>query len=255
MTDTHMIGKELLRWLPLAVLAILAGLAYLFGLQKFASFQMIIENEEVLMSYINSHLGKALAIYAGIYIVSVSLSLPGAIFLSVAGGYLFGWILSAPVSVISATIGAVIMFQIVKSSLGAILAERAGPFVVSLSDGFKNDAFNYLLFLRLVPAFPFFAVNAVAGLARVDLRSFVLATFIGIMPGAMAFAWLGHGLGSVIEAQRRVHLVCVAENGLNNCPFEFSISSLFTPQLIFGLLALALMALVPVALKKWNAAR
>lgn len=253
MTDFPSFGNALLRWLPLVVLTGLAFFAYQFDVQNYASFQTIIENEETLMKFVGNHWAQALLIYAIIYVISVSLSLPGAGFLSVAGGFLFGWEWSAPVSVISATIGAVIVFQIVKSSLGAIVANRAGPFVVKLSEGFKNDAFNYLLFLRLVPAFPFFAVNAVAGLARVDLRSFVLATFIGIIPGAIAFAWFGRGLGSVIEAQRSLHRSCVAENGLANCPFEFSMSSLLTPQLLLGFFALALVALIPVGLKKWKA--
>ena len=124
-----------------------------------------------------------------------------------------------------------------------------------LSDGFAKDAFYYLLFLRLVPAFPFFIVNAVAGVCRVNFRSFVLATFIGIIPGAYVFAWLGRGLGSAIDAQAAWHDACVLKDGFNNCPYEISISSLVTPELLIASAALGVLALIPVAMKKLRAVR
>ncbi len=241
------------RWVPLAVLVVLVVIAYRAGLQNYINLSVIAENEMLLVEYVNSHLLLSIMLYAVTYIAVVALSLPGAALLSIFGGFVFGWALSAPVSVIAATIGAVIVFQIVKTSLGAIVAEKAGPFVKKLSEGFKRDAFNYLLFLRLVPAFPFFAINAVAGLAGINLRVFVIATFFGIVPGSIAFAWLGRGLGSVIEAQRHAYDACVADKGLANCQFEITASALFTPQLVIGLCALGVVALIPVALKRWKA--
>ena len=252
MTEITQPSPSLKRWLPLVILGGLVAVAYGFGLHSYFSLQALAENEAMLLSYVKEHLLLSLLIYVGTYIAVVALSLPGAGVLSIIGGFVFGWALSAPVSVIAATIGAVIVFQIVKTSLGAAMAERAGPFVKRLSDGFKDDAFNYLLFLRLVPAFPFFAVNAVAGIARVNLRTFTIATFFGIIPGAVAFAWLGRGLGSVIESQNALHQTCVAQNGLANCPFEISASALITPQLLIAFAVLGLVALVPIAIKKWK---
>jgi uncharacterized membrane protein YdjX (TVP38/TMEM64 family) len=246
--------KTLRQWLPLVVLAALVALAYSFGLQKYISLQVIAENQTLLLDYVRDHLLLALLIYVAVYIVVVALSLPGAGILSIVGGFIFGWALSAPVTVVAATIGATIVFQIVKTSLGATMAEKAGPFVKRLSDGFTKDAFNYLLFLRLVPAFPFFAVNAVAGIARVSLRTFVIATFFGIIPGSIAFAWLGRGLGSVIDAQTTAHNLCVAEKSLAACPFEISASALITPQLLIAFCVLGAVALIPVGLKKWKSA-
>jgi uncharacterized membrane protein YdjX (TVP38/TMEM64 family) len=134
-----------------------------------------------------------------------------------------------------------------------VIADRAGPFVQKLSGGFEKDGFNYLLFLRLVPAFPFFAVNAVAGLTKMKLRTFTLGTLIGIIPGSYVFAWLGRGLGSVIDAARLAQNACVAKQSAALCPFEFSTASLVTPQLLWAFAALGVLSLVPVALKKWNA--
>ena len=243
------------RWLPLIALGALIVTAYFLGLQKYLSLAAIAENHAALETYVRDHLLSAILIYTAIYIGVVALSLPGAGILSIVGGFIFGWALSGTVTIFAATIGAIIVFQIVKTSLGASIAERAGPFVKKLSAGFAHDAFNYLLFLRLVPAFPFFAINAVAGLVRVDLRTYALATFIGIIPGSYAFAWLGRGLGSIIEAQSKAHDACIAVNGLANCPFEISASSLITPQLLIALAVLGVVSLIPVVLKKWKAAK
>lgn len=240
------------RWLPLSILVVLIAVAYGLGLQKYLTLQTLVENRVMLAGYVSSHLLLALFIYALIYIGVVSLSLPVAAPLSIVGGFIFGWALSTPVTTLAATIGAVIVFQIVKTSIGATLAEKAGPFVKKLSDGFSADAFSYLLFLRLVPAFPFFIVNAVAGVCRIDFRTFTMATFLGIIPGSFAFAWLGGGLGSAIDAQNTFHTLCVLKDGFNNCPYQLSFTSLITPQLLIAFAALGVIALVPVAVKKWK---
>jgi uncharacterized membrane protein YdjX (TVP38/TMEM64 family) len=255
MTQSTTLQSSAKRWLPLIILTGLIAAAYGFGLHKYLSLQTIAENRAALQNYVSAHLLSAILIYVTIYIVVVALSLPGAAILSIVGGFVFGWTLSVPVTVVAATIGSVIVFQIVKTSLGVAIAEKAGPFVQRLSDGFAKDAFNYLLFLRLVPAFPFFVVNAVAGVCRVNLRTFIIATFIGIIPGSFAFAWLGRGLGSVIDAQMVAHDACMASKGMANCPFELSVSSLVTPQLLIAFAALGVVALIPVALKKWKSSK
>ncbi len=247
--------SPLRRWLPLILLAGLIAVAYAFGLQKYFSLEAIVQNQAALKGYVRDNLVLAVLIYMAIYVGVVALSLPGASILSIAGGFIFGWALSGTVTIVAATIGAIIVFQIVKTSLGATIAERAGPFVKKLSAGFANDAFNYLLFLRLVPAFPFFAINAVAGLVRVDFRTYAVATLIGIIPGSYAFAWLGRGLGSIIEAQTATHNTCVDSKGVANCPFEISAASLITPQLLIALGVLGVVSLIPVVLKKWKSAK
>lgn len=246
------IPSSVRRWLPLAFLVALIALAYGFGLQKYFSLQMIAENHVRVENYVSENLALALALFTLVYIIVVALSLPGAAVLSIIGGYLFGVLISVPVTIITATLGSIVVFRIVKTSAGAAMAEKASPFVKRLTQGFADDAFNYLLFLRLAPVFPFFAVNAVAGLARVNTITFITATFFGIMPGAVAFAYLGRGLGSVIEMQMKLHEACVAEKGAALCPFEISSSSLITPPLLMAFAGLAVVALIPVALKSWK---
>ena len=243
------------RWMPLIVLAVLVATAFGLGLQKYLSFQSLIENRLVLESYVKSHMFSALVIYVLVYIGIVSLSLPVAAPLSIAGGFIFGWALSTPITIAAATAGAVIMFQVVKTSIGATLAERSGPMVKKLSEGFSKDAFNYLLFLRLVPVFPFFVVNTVAGVCRVELRTFISATFLGIIPGTFTFAWFGSGLGSVIDAQTLLHDRCILKDGFNNCPYNLPLTALVTPQLLIAFAALGIIALIPVVVKKWSSTR
>jgi uncharacterized membrane protein YdjX (TVP38/TMEM64 family) len=241
------------RWTPLALLLLAIAATYAMGLHRYLSPAGIAANYEAIKAFVGAHVWLAILAYAGVYIAVVSLSLPGATVLSILGGLLFGWLVATPVTVIAATIGATIVFAIVTTSLGALVAERAGPFVQKLAAGFRGDAFSYLLFLRLVPAFPFFAVNAVAGLARIPLAAFVTATFIGIIPGALAFSWIGAGLGEVIEGQFKTYRDCLAARAVGPCSVDISPMSLASPQLLIGLLALAVISLVPVLLRHLKA--
>jgi uncharacterized membrane protein YdjX (TVP38/TMEM64 family) len=145
------------------------------------------------------------------------------------------------------------LFQVAKSSFGDVLAKKAGPVLGRISEGFAQDAFNYLLFLRLVPAFPFWLVNIAPALANVKLKTFVSATLLGVIPGTFAFASVGAGLDSIITAQQATHAECVATKTAADCPFELTISSLITTELLLAFAALGVVALIPVALKKWKA--
>lgn len=243
---------RLRRWLPVLVLGGALLAFYLAGLQRYLSFESFAAHELQIQDFVARHLILSVLIYMAVYVGVVALSLPGAAVMSITGGFLFGWMLSAPVTVVAATLGAVVVFAAVKTSFGAVLAERAGPMVQKLSRGFADDAFNYLLFLRLVPAFPFFVVNAVAGLCNVRLATFVAATVLGIIPGAVAFAYLGTGLGSVLAAQRQAFDACVAAKGTGHCSLSFDASALVTRELLLAFAVMGLVALIPVLLRRFR---
>ena len=160
----------LLRWLPLLVIVALMSLAFAMGWHKYLSFKTIGLNYEALKTYIAGHTLLALLAYMLLYIVVVALSLPGGLVMTLAGGLLFGWQLGIPATVVAATIGATILFLAVKSSFGELLAAKAGPSLAALREGFQKNAFNYLLFLRLVPAFPFVVVNLAPALLGVKFQ-------------------------------------------------------------------------------------
>jgi uncharacterized membrane protein YdjX (TVP38/TMEM64 family) len=156
--------------------------------------------------------------------------------------------------VIGATIGATLIFLFARSALGEPLLKRAGPRVSELARGFRAQAFSYLLFLRLVPAFPFFVVNLVPAFAGVRLSTFVAATALGIVPAAIVYALAGQGLDSIIEMQLHMRAECLARGG-GACPLTFDPRDVLTPELIAALVGLALLALLPVAIRGWRARR
>lgn len=243
------------RWLPLVALAAVMAIAFAMGWHRYLSFKTIGLNYDLLKGYIAGNLALSLLVYVLAYIAVVALSLPGALFMTLAGGLLFGWQIGAPATVVGATIGAGILFLVVNTSFGSTLAEKAGPFVAKLRDGFQDNALSYLLFLRLVPAFPFFIVNLVPALLGVPLRTFIIGTFLGIIPGTTAYALAGSGLGSVIEAQNAVYKTCLASNPANpdvSCPYSIDLTAVVTRELIWAGVALGIVALIPVAMKYWS---
>jgi uncharacterized membrane protein YdjX (TVP38/TMEM64 family) len=241
------------RWVgPLFLLALL-GVGYGFGLHHYLTFEAIAENRAALGAFTSNNFVIAIVGFIALYAVAVAVSFPGASILTILAGLLFGWFIGGLAAIVAATVGATIVFQIAKSSFGDVLAKKAGPFLSRISAGFAEDAFSYMLFLRLVPAFPFWLVNIAPALANVKLRTYVTTTFLGIIPATFAFASVGAGLDSIITTQQAARSQCLTTKTLAECPFELSLSSLVTTELLLAFAALGLVALIPVALKKWKA--
>jgi uncharacterized membrane protein YdjX (TVP38/TMEM64 family) len=239
------------RFLPLLLLV--AALVAVFALNGhgyiLAELEKLLARRDELKSYVAANEIKALALYMAIYVAVVALSVPGAVFLTLFSGFLFGWFIGGIATVVAATVGAVIVFLIATTSVGDVLVRRAGPRLRRLADGFREDAFIYLLFLRLVPAFPFWLVNLGPAVFGVSLHTFTLATAIGIIPGTFAFAFVGAGLDSAIAAQKVAKQACLAAGG-TDCYLRI-LKALVTPKLLFGLAALGLVALIPIVTRRW----
>jgi uncharacterized membrane protein YdjX (TVP38/TMEM64 family) len=224
------------RLVPLLVLV--AGLVMFFvlDLQRYISFEVLRENREVLLTWVQQKGLLAGLIYIVIYAVAVAFSLPGGAVMSIAGGFLFGTVWGAIYILIGATLGATALFIIAKTALGDVLRAKAGPWLQKMEAGFQENALSYLLVLRLVPLFPFFVVNLVPAFLGVPLVTYVLGTFFGIIPGVVVFASVGAGLGSIFDAGE-----------------AFSASDILTPQILTALMGLAVLALIPVVYKKIKA--
>jgi uncharacterized membrane protein YdjX (TVP38/TMEM64 family) len=243
------------RWLPLVVIVAAMALVFGMGWQHYISFRTVGTNYQALQEAIAANLALAVLAYVLLYILVVSLSLPGGLVLTVTGGLLFGWFTGTLATIVGATIGATIIFLIARSSLGEALAARAGPWLAKLREGFKEDALSYLLFLRLVPLFPFWLINLAPAVLGVPLRTYIIATAIGIVPGTLAFSVAGSGLGSVVEAQNASYAACLASQSVNPdvaCPYTIDPSALITKELLVALALLGLVALIPIAYKKWS---
>ena len=240
-------------WWPLIALIAIMVVAYSLGWHKQLTIKNLAENRELFSSFVQDNWFKAIGAYAGVYALTTALSLPVGSILTIIGGFLFGWIVAGLTTVFAATIGATLVFIIAKSTLGEFLRQKAGPFVKKLTAGFNEDAFGYLMFLRLVPVFPFWLVNIAPALFGVKMRTYLITTFLGIIPGTFAIALLGSGLGSVIDKQKAVYDSCVAQKGADSCVFDVSLGALITPQLLAAFAALGVVALIPVAIKRWKA--
>ena len=156
--------------------------------------------------------------------------------MTVAGGFLFGPVIGTIAAIVSALIGGTVVFLVARSACGEWLTRRAGPFAAKLAEGFRADAFSYLVFLRLVP-FPFWLINLAAALFGVRLSTFVAATAIGMLPATLTFTVFGAGLDSVIAAQESQYNLCLAA-GRADCKIDFNLSRCLTPTLLLALGAL-----------------
>ncbi len=220
------------RLLPLAVLVALVIGAFALRLDRYFTLDALRDNRAALSELVQKHSALSGLLYVLVYTVAVALSFPGATILTLAGGLLFGATVGASLTVIGATAGATILFLIARSAAGDVLRRQAGPFLARLSEGFSRNAFNYLLFLRLVPAFPFWVVNLAPALLGMRLLPYVIATGIGIIPGTFVFAAFGASLGTVFDAGRQVQL-----------------RDVLSPTLIASLVVLGLLSLLPILLK------
>ena len=188
------------RLIPLAVLVVGLVAFFAFDLDRFVTLETLRENRAVLSDLVDRNGVLASLVFVLAYAVVVAFSLPIATLLSILGGFFFGTAIGTFCVVIGATVGAVILFLIARSTLGAFLHERAGPALKRMEAGFRQNEFSYLLILRLIPLFPFFVVNIVPALLGVSLRNYTLATALGIIPGAFVYVGVGSGTGSVIDS-------------------------------------------------------
>jgi uncharacterized membrane protein YdjX (TVP38/TMEM64 family) len=201
---------SIVRLVPLLVLG--AGLVAFFalGLNEYLTLDLLKENRDGLKAWVADHKTQAVLLFIVAYIVVAAFSLPlGALF-SVAGGFLFGSVFGAAWIVIGATVGATILFLVAKTALGDPLRQRFAEQTKALEEGFRANAFSYMMLLRLVPLFPFWLVNLAASFTGVSVATFVVTTFIGIIPGAFVFASIGNGLNALFEAGEEPDLSLLA---------------------------------------------
>lgn len=221
------------RWMKLALLAVFAGALGLFltlGGDELLALENLKANRAALLEQTARHYWAAVAVMIGLYIASTAFSIPGATVLSLVCGFLFGRWAGTAMIVFSATVGATLVFLAARYVFAEAARRRMGRLATAMADGFAENAFNYLLFLRLVPLFPFWLVNLAPAFTAIQLRTYVLATVIGIVPGSFVFANLGQSLGRI-------------ESG----------GQLLSPETLGALTLLGLLALLPVVARKIHA--
>jgi uncharacterized membrane protein YdjX (TVP38/TMEM64 family) len=262
---------QLLRVAPLLAVAGAMLVVFAMGWHGTITLENIIAWRDRSHLLLAEHPVLSVLVYVLIYVTVATLSLPGGLVLTLAGGLLFGTLVGGIAAIVGATIGATLVFLIARAAIADAkfgdLAGRIGWLPIAgpleklrrldslfeqMKTGFKTNAMSYLLFLRFVPAFPFWAVNLMAAILGVPLKTYVIATFFGIIPASIAFASLGAGLDSVVAAAKIEHAACLAKHGAQACRFSLHASALVTRELVLAFVLLGIAALLPVAYKKWR---
>lgn len=213
-------------------LVLMAVAAHVSGATRLISLDKILDERETLETWVAAQPVLAALSFVGVYVLVASLAIPGALILSLFGGFLFGRWLGTALVLVGATLAGLIVFLVARTAFGESLRRRAGPLGESLAAGMRENAVEVMLFLRLVPVFPFFLVNLVAALFAVPIRVFLLTTTIGIAPAVFIYNSVGRQLGTMT-----------------------SLDGLLSPGAVASLLALAALSLLPIAVRRWTTAR
>jgi len=216
-----------------ALVVLALGAVFIFDLDEYLSFELLKNNREAALEWYGQNRILATAGLMVLYALVVALSVPGAVWLSLAAGFLMGTVAATVVVVFAATVGALGIFLIARYALADFFHQKAGARGRKMEAGFQENALSYLLVLRLVPLFPFWLVNLAPALLGVPARTFVIGTFFGIIPGAAVFCSIGNGLGAVFD-----------QGGTPD------LNMIFKPEIIGPLLGFAGLSMLPIVFKK-----
>jgi uncharacterized membrane protein YdjX (TVP38/TMEM64 family) len=225
------------RLIVLAIIAAALLAAWRLGVFDYLNFEALRAQRQVLTSFVADNFVLAFAAFVAIYVAVTALALPGASWVTIFGGYLFGLAVGAIGTIIGATLGAAILFLTARYLLADSLRTHAGPFLKRVETGFNENAVSYLLTLRLVPLVPFFIANVAPAFVGARLSTFVWTTAIGIIPGVIAYTWIGAGLGAAFDAGEAPDIAA------------------FARQLAPAFIALALLAIAPAIYRHFKRPR
>ncbi len=225
------------KFIPLAFILIFIVIAYCSGLTESVTLENWSMVEKPVRDFIKGQPILAPLLFMGIYTIYTALSLPGGFVLSIIAGVLFSQPYSTLYVVIGATLGASILFFIAQTIARDFFQQKSGPFLTKMEQGFQRDAASYMLFLRLVPAFPFFLVNIAPAILGVPFFTFLWTTFLGIIPASFVFTQAGAGLMMILEKMEGE---------------PFTLKTIFNTQVNIALISLGMLSLFPIVIKKWR---
>lgn len=241
--------RQNLRWLPIAALVAVSLGILVSGAARLLDLDTLLTSRAWLSEAVARNPAGAMAMAALAYVGAVVVSVPASLFLTVLCGFLFGIVPGALIAVASASTGAAIVFSLGRGPASDLLRRRAGPRLAGLAEGFRRDAFGYIAFLRLLPIFPFWLTNLAPAAFGVPLRTFLLATVLGLSPGALVYATTGAAIEDVVATHEAAKAACALGDG-DRCGQALTLRSLITPTMLAGLGALAAFALLSVVLRR-----
>ena len=216
------------------LVALVVAIVAFFALdgERYLSLDAVKSHRDALLAFTQAHFVASIVIAFVVYVAATALSVPGGLVLSLTMGFLFGRWLGTALVVIAATTGATLAFLAARYLFADAARRRMGALGEKINAGFTENALNYLLFLRLVPLFPFFLVNLAPAFTSISVRTFVVGTLIGIIPGSFVFVNLGQTLSRID-----------------------SLSGLLSTETIAAFVLLGVLALVPVVIRRIRSAR
>ena len=229
MTDSTESSSSLGKIIILGVLGLGLGVFFYLDVGQYFSLEALKANRDDLLTYANANFTAAVVLYVAVYVLQTAFSLPGGALMTLTGGFLFGSVLGTIFVNVGATTGATLAFLAARYVLRDWVEKKFGHRIEPIQAGFAQNAFSYLLTLRLIPAFPFFLVNLVSGLTRMPLGTYVIGTSIGIIPGSFVYAFAGRQLGSIN-----------------------SLAEIASPPVLMAFTFLGLLALVPILHRKFT---
>lgn len=197
--------KQAIKTIPLLIIIGIMFCFFYFHLYQYLTVENIRAHRHLFLSWTRHHYLETVAIYMLAFIIAEATAIPGSTFFAIVGGFLFGTLIAAFYAVLCITTGGILFFLAVKMSLGDWLVSKSGKANNSIKKwevGFQQNAFSYLLMLRLFPFIPFWTINAAAGILGVRLKTFAVATLIGITPGIILCTSIGHGLDSIFSYEQ-----------------------------------------------------
>lgn len=192
--------------------------------QQYATLDYLKTQQASMLNYYQQHALLVLVVFALAYVLVTAFSLPVATAMTLLGGALFGFSTGLVVISFASSVGATLAFLMARFLLKDSLQKKYGQHLTKVNEGFAREGAFYLFALRLVPAVPFFVVNALMGLLPIKTRTFYWVSQLGMLPATAVYVYAGTELGKIS-----------------------SLSHIVSPSL---LAALALLGLLPIAAKK-----
>jgi len=178
-------------------LIILIALFFYFGLDQWLSFDNLKQQQASINTAIKQDPVTITLLYFIGYVIVTTLSLPGALIMTLAGGALFGLIYGTIVVSFASSIGATLAFLVSRYFFRDTVQKRYGGKLKTINDGIKRDGVFYLFTLRLVPVFPFFLINLIMGLTPIKATSFYWVSQVGMLAGTIIYVNAGTQLSQL----------------------------------------------------------
>ena len=219
-------------WIKFAIFGIVAvavGVAYWqFGDQL--SLESLAKQEKALRDYQEANpilvLGVAFLVYVGV----TGLSLPGAAPLTLLYGWYFGWLRGVILVSFASTLGATIAFLVSRYLFRNAIQSRFGKQLEKFNESLEKEGPFYLFTLRLIPAVPFFVINAVMGLTKIKTLTFWWVSQLGMLAGTVVFVYAGSSVPNLTE---------LADKGAEAAFTTTQIIQIFVAFAFIGILPLA----------------